>query len=309
MSSQVGGYWRVRMAARRSPSGTRSRSGRCAGAHDPAAEHRGRFSRGRHVPPGEVSEGELVLSPTRTPPAELSSRSWKGEGRRREGVGRSAAEGGLAPCGWSIAHTEHRQRQAPIATPMHPRPPAKTKTGHERDHRRRRPGCPPRGVRVGPRGPGFSHRGPASQGHGCCARGGRELPGADRHDPRLMERRRPSRSVTRPSAPPTRTALLRTRGRAVGAHGSRQIRVRVGDVPPGGVARGRAEVLRGTLTRSQEPPDAAGGGPRRKTDNPARPRGFPHKRQLAWTDSRLRRVRCPASDGSSPPSIRVRLWR
>ena len=93
--------------------------------------------------------------------------------------------------------------------PMHPRPPAETKTGHERDHRRRRPGCPPRGVRVGPPGPGGSHRGPASQGHACRARGGRDLPGADRQDPRLMERRRPSPSVTRPSSPPTRTAFLR----------------------------------------------------------------------------------------------------
>src|SRR4051812_38504226 len=95
---------------------------------------------------------------------------------------------------------------------MHPRPPGDTKTGHERDDYGRRPGRPPRGVRVGSPGPRGSHRGPASQGHACRARGGRELPGADRQDPRLLERRRPSPAVTRPSSSPTRTAFLRTRG-------------------------------------------------------------------------------------------------
>ena len=95
---------------------------------------------------------------------------------------------------------------------MHPGPPADTKTGHERDDYGRRHGRPPRGVRVGSPGPGGGHRGPAPQGHTCRARGGRELPGADRQDPRLLERGRPSPSVTRPSSSPTRTAFLRTRG-------------------------------------------------------------------------------------------------
>src|SRR3954470_7340616 len=91
------------------------------------------------------------------------------------------------------------------AKPMHPRLPQDTKTGHELDDHGRRPGRPPRGVRVGSHGPGGGHRGPAPQGHTCRARGGRELPGADRQDPRLLERRRPSPSVTRPS-------FLRPRG-------------------------------------------------------------------------------------------------
>src|SRR3954470_4967936 len=99
------------------------------------------------------------------------------------------------------------------AKPMHPRLPQDTKTGHELDDHGRRPGRPPRGVRVGSPGPGGGHRGPAPQGHTCRARGGRELPGADRQDPRLLERRRPSPSVTRPSSSPTRTAFLRTRGK------------------------------------------------------------------------------------------------
>jgi hypothetical protein len=195
------------------------------------------------------------------------------------------------------------------AKPMHPRPPVETKTSHERDHRRRPPGCPPRGVRVGPPGPSGSYRGPGSQGHACRARGGRQAPGADRQHPRLLERRRPSSSVTRTSSLPTRTALLRTCGRAVGAHGSRQIRVRAGDVPPGGVARGRAEVLRWDC-------DAVTGAARRCWRRPTA--GDRQPGQASWISaqastgvdgSRLKWVRCPASDGSSPPSIRVRLWR
>src|SRR5215203_4282099 len=96
---------------------------------------------------------------------------------------------------------------------MHPRPPAATKTCHERDDYGRRPGRPPRGVRVGSPGPGGGRRGPAPQGHTGRARGGSELPGADRQGPRLLERRRPSPPVTRPSTSATRTALLRTRGK------------------------------------------------------------------------------------------------
>ena len=122
------------------------------------------------------------------------------------------SEGGLGHLG--VVHCPRGAQVAASteAKQMHPRPPAETKTGHERDHRRRRPGCPPRGVRVGSPGPGGSHRSPASQGHACRARGGRELPGADRQNPRLLERRRPSPSVTRPSSSPTRTAFLRTHG-------------------------------------------------------------------------------------------------
>jgi len=129
-----------------------------------------------------------------------------------EGVGRPDAEGGPGHPGVVNSPGGARAATGTDAKPMHPRPPAETKTGHERDDYGRRPGRPPRGVRVGPPGPGGGHRGPAPQGHAYRARGGRELPGADRQDPRLLERRRPSPSVTRPSSSPTRTAFLRTRG-------------------------------------------------------------------------------------------------
>jgi hypothetical protein len=214
--------------------------------------------------------------------------------------------------------------------PMHPRPPAETKTGHERDHRRRRPGCPPRGVRVGPPGPGGSHRGPASQGHACRARGGRELLGADRQDPRLMERRRPSPSVTRPSSPPTRTAFLRSCGRAVGAHGGRQTCVRASapltPSPVAGIRLGH-RYRRGDASRPALLQAAHGGGPTTRpvplwrltsaphTRDPAEnqcPRGdavLPAHASTGVDGSTADMGRLPAPDESRPPPTRVTLGR
>jgi hypothetical protein len=156
--------------------------------------------------------GDLVHSPTPVPPMELSGRSSKGQASLRKASVVQMPRGDLDTRGAVTCPGGARAATGTEAKPMHPRPPAETKTGHERDDYGRRPGRPPRGVRVGPPGPGGGHRGPAPQGHTCRARGGRELPGADRQDPRLLERRRPSPSVTRPSSSPTRTAFLRTRG-------------------------------------------------------------------------------------------------
>ena len=143
---------------------------------------------------------------------ELSGRSSKGQARLRKASVVQMPRGDLDTRGAVTCPGGARAATGTEAKPMHPRPPAETKTGHERDDYGRRPGRPPRGVRVGPPGPGGGHRGPAPQRHACRTRGGRELPGADRQDPRLLERRRPSPSVTRPWSSPTRTAFLRTRG-------------------------------------------------------------------------------------------------
>src|SRR5215212_7119591 len=86
-----------------------------------------------------------------------------------EGVGRPVAEEGPGHPGVVNSPGGARAATGTEAKPMHPRPPAETKTGHERDDYGRRPGRP-RGVRVGPPGPGGRHRGPAPQGHAYRAR-------------------------------------------------------------------------------------------------------------------------------------------
>jgi hypothetical protein len=211
-----------------------------------------------------VSEGRLGTQPNAYTYGGLSGRLSKGLVRRRKLSVDQMPKGRLGHLGVVDCPRGAQLAASTEAKAMHPRPSAETKTGHEREHRRRRPGCPPRGVRVGPPGPGGSHRLPASQGHPCRARGGRELPGADRQDPRLMERRRPSPSVTRPSSPPTRTAFRRTCGRAVGAHGGRQIRVQASaPLPPSPVAGMRIGHLLQTQRRSRPTllEAAQGGGP------------------------------------------------
>src|SRR4051794_496327 len=189
---------------------------------------------------------------------------------------------------------------------------------------------PPVGVVVAPPGQGGTPRLPASQGPPCRARGGPELPGADRQDPPLMERRRPSPSVTRPSSPPTRTAFRRTCGRAVGAHGGRRIRVQASaPLPPSPVAGMRIGHLLQTRRRSRPTllEAAQGGGPttlpvplRKLTSAPnARdsaenqcPRGdtvLPAYASTGVDGSTADMGPLPAPDESRPPPTRVTLSR